>query len=695
MAPKESSRPKDRHRDRHGDSAKRHQNKKRRSKTTRPETSSDDSHSGRRSNALSADALAQLNRDNVRSKHRSERDKRVRREEYRAAAQHPDKLPRGKDSRKKRRVVSGAIVEEGRAATGLRGGAWSEDSYEKGDYYQRSAPKKRKKKLCKFGDEASTGFDTDDFKGIILGCALVLLIIIIVVAVVVSQKNKNGDSGGSEDSPSGSSNLDGKDRNEIPTKWQNTELDPWSWATTEDFNVTFTDEMVGDLPVMGLFSEWDDSARANENVPALNEDWGSYEKRPARGVNIGGWLYLEPFITPSLFEYDPKLGIIDEYTLMQHLGDKAARIMENHYATYITEDTFRDIQAAGLDHVRIGYNYWAVEVYEGDPYLHRVSWRYLLRAIEWCRKYGLRVNLDIHGIPGSQNGWNHSGRWGILGWLNGSDGEKHAKRSLEIHDRLSKFFAQDRYRNIITHYGLCNEPRMTALKTSDVVSWTETAYKKIRDNGVKALVIFGDGFMGLDNWQGLMPGYDDMVLDVHQYVIFNENQIDFTRQKKVEYACEGWTEQAELSMDPSRGYGPTIFAEWSQADSDCAKHLTNVGWGNRWEGTLDTGDEPSSILTPRCPTKDDRCTCSRFNAGPDKWSKEYKRFLKMFAEAQMHSFEKGWGWFYWTWKTESATLWSYETGLKLGILPPKAWDREFNCDADVPDFEKLGLPEYS
>ncbi len=63
--------------------------------------------------------------------------------------------------------------------------------------------------------------------------------------------------------------------------------------------------------------------------------------------------------------------------------------------------------------------------------------------------------------------------------------------------------------------------------------------------------MFGDGFMGLDNWKGLLPGYDDMALDVHQYVIFNQDQIAFTHQKKVQYACEGWTQQAELAMDPA------------------------------------------------------------------------------------------------------------------------------------------------
>jgi len=30
---------------------------------------------------------------------------------------------------------------------------------------------------------------------------------------------------------------------------------------------------------------------------------------------------------------------------------------------------------------------------------------YFLKAIEWSRKYGLRINLDLHAVPGSQNGW--------------------------------------------------------------------------------------------------------------------------------------------------------------------------------------------------------------------------------------------------------------------------------------------------
>lgn len=532
---------------------------------------------------------------------------------------------------------------------------------------------------------------------IIAGIAILLLIIIIAVAVAVSKKKtSNSNSGSGSASGSGTpsnSNLNGVSQSSIPAAAKGTYLDPFSWYDTTDFNVTYTNETVGGLPIMGLSSSWDDSKSANPNVPSISTAWGSYSDRPARGVNIGGWLSLEPFITPSLFNYASNLGIIDEWTLTTHLGPDAAKsTLEKHYATFVSEQTFADIANAGLDHVRIPFSYWAVTTYDNDPYVFRVSWRYLLRGIEWARKHGLRINLDLHGLPGSQNGWNHSGRQGAIGWLNGTDGALNANRSLEIHDQLSKFFAQDRYKNIISFYGLANEPKMTALSVPEVLSWTASAYDIVHGNGLNAYVVFGDGFMGLSNWQGKLTGYSNLVLDAHQYVIFNVNQIDFNHTEKISYACTDWTSQAEESLSTSTGFGPTIFAEWSQADTDCTLYLNNVGVGNRWTGTYDFGDPSLQVLTPDCPTKNSQCECTDANAGASSYSSTYKQFLLMFAEAQMKSFEEGWGWFYWTWVTEDATQWSYQLGLAAGILPAKAYARDFNCSSTIPSFS--GLPEY-
>lgn len=526
------------------------------------------------------------------------------------------------------------------------------------------------------------------------------------MAVVVSKKGSgdedkgsgSAEAEGSSSKPS-NNNLDGKDPKSVPDEDKGGWLDPWSWWDTADFNVTYTNEKVGGLPMIGLNSTWNDDIQANEKVANLKDDFG-YGKNPIRGVNVGGWLNLEPFITPSYFEsYSSRDNIIDEWTLIQKLGgpSQAKQTLEKHYSTFITRQTFVDIRAAGFDHVRIPFGYWMVDTYDGDQYVPRVAWRYLLRGIEYARQNGLRINLDMHGAPGSQNGWNHSGRQGAIGWLNGADGEKNANRWLSIHHQLAVFFAQPRYANIITLYGLVNEPRMVDLDPDTVITWSRKAISQIRKDGIKSIIVFGDGFRGLDNWKD-SPLQDDhdLLLDVHQYVIFNLDQIQLEHTDKLSFACSAWTQQSRRSMDTATGFGPTMCGEWSQADTDCTKYINNVNMGTRWEGTLDTGNASTSVLEPYCPLKNRGCSCSSANADPKDYSDAYKKWLYQFAVAQMISFEAGWGWFYWTWKTERATQWSWEKGMEAGILPMKTWERDFECPdspGGLEDYGKMGLAE--
>jgi len=472
---------------------------------------------------------------------------------------------------------------------------------------------------------------------------------------------------------------------DIPQELRGTWQDPTSWLDMTGFNCSFTAEKVGDLPLVGLNSTWDDSAQANSEVPALDKPWGSYASRPFRGVSIGGWLSLEPFITPSLFA---DLSLVDEYTLCAKLGPKeAAATLEKHYATFVTEADFKAIAAAGLDHVRIPFSYWAIKTFDKDPYVVGVSWRYLLRGIEWARKYGLRVKLDLHGAPGSQNGWNHSGKQGKVNWLEGPDGPANAQRTLDLHVQLAKFFAQDRYKNVVAFYGLLNEPAR-ALSQDDLIAWTEQAYKIVKDNGVTAVQVFSESMRGLPPWAGKLTGYgDSLVLDVHQYTIFDNGLIGIKHAERANFACKSYTDQVATSMDAARGFGPTMVGEWSQADTDCARYLNGVGNGARWDGTFN-----GNGADPHCPTGDSTCSCAMANADPSTFTAEYKLFLQTWAEAQMSAFEKGWGWFYWTWKTESAPLWSYQAGLQGKYLPALAYKRDWDCSKPMPSFGSL--PEY-
>ncbi|KAI9666137.1 MAG: hypothetical protein M1821_004072 [Bathelium mastoideum] len=639
-----------------------------------------------------------VHREEERRKYEERRKERHRRtEEVRHREQHRDRRHRERDydksdhnhHRKKRRVFSGPFLEEGHEAYN-----------EKYNEYQYRDDRKGPPSGSEDYDEEATRRKRRRIWIIAAIVTVVVLIIAIAIGVVVSKKKAsdppNADSGVPQPS---NSNLKGISPNSIPASAKGTYYDPFTWYDTIDFNVTYTNETVGGLPIMGLNSTWNDNTRANNNVPPLNDKW-QYGKMPIRGMNLGGWLSIEPFITPSLFNSFPtSQNIVDEWTLSSTLGpSKAASTLEQHYSAFIGEQDIAAIQAAGFDHVRISFSYWAVTTYDGDPYVKQTSWRYLLRAIEYCRKYGLRVNLDVHGLPGSQNGWNHSGRQGLIGWLNGTDGDLNGQRSLDIHNQLSTFFAQPRYQNLITLYGLCNEPRMVDLDTNRVLNWTTTAVQNIRKNNITAVIVFGDGFMGLDNWQGKLQGADplnNLLLDVHQYVIFNTQQIALNHSDKLAFACQGWTQQTQQSMNTATGFGPTLCGEWSQADTDCTLYLNNVGTGSRWTGTLNLNNASLDVLSPACPTASGGppCECADANADASAYSAAYKQWLLDFAEAQMLSFEKGWGWFYWTWATEAATQWSWKLGAQAGILPANLGNRSFDCGGNVPDFGAMGLPE--
>lgn len=123
-----------------------------------------------------------------------------------------------------------------------------------------------------------------------------------------------------------------------------------------------------------------------------------YNNNKVRGVNLGGWFVLEPWITPSIFqEWSSGRTVVDEYTYTQALGkNEASSRLTNHWNTWITQDDFNQIAAAGLNHVRIPIGYWAINPLPGDPYVQG-QLPVLDRAIQWARSAGLKVMIDLHG----------------------------------------------------------------------------------------------------------------------------------------------------------------------------------------------------------------------------------------------------------------------------------------------------------
>lgn len=108
-------------------------------------------------------------------------------------------------------------------------------------------------------------------------------------------------------------------------------------------------------------------------------NWTGFE----HGMGVGGWLtnYKRFNVLPT------------ERRLPLTIGD-----ME-HFHTYITEWDVRSIAGFGCDHIRLGFDQIVVERKPGI--WREETMELIVRFADWCRKYGLRLVLNLHKCIGN------------------------------------------------------------------------------------------------------------------------------------------------------------------------------------------------------------------------------------------------------------------------------------------------------
>ncbi len=122
-------------------------------------------------------------------------------------------------------------------------------------------------------------------------------------------------------------------------------------------------------------------------------------ERALHGVNLTGWLTLEPWVTPSLFA---ESGALDEATLAVALGTQRYRAaVEEHRKSFIQAADFTRIASRGFNAVRIPVP-WYVLGRRGPkrgPYLGCLE--QVDCALDWAEEVGLKVVLMLQASPGS------------------------------------------------------------------------------------------------------------------------------------------------------------------------------------------------------------------------------------------------------------------------------------------------------
>lgn len=374
-----------------------------------------------------------------------------------------------------------------------------------------------------------------------------------------------------------------------------------------------------------------------------------YNSQKVRGVNLGGWLVTEPWITPSIYEKAGD-GAIDEYTLCQTLGkDAALSLLSAHWASWITAGDLANIAAAGLNHVRIPIGYWSVAPLDGDPYVQGAL-EYLDQAVGWAGGAGLKVLIDLHGAPGSQNGFDNSGRKGAVGW-GGGDTVAQTLNAVRI---LAERYAGNT--GVVTAIELMNEPLPPGVNLETLRQFYNDGFGTIRGINGDTAVVLSDAFQGASAWNGFMPG-NNIIIDTHIYQVFDTGSLQQTPEGFFGTACSKASQLLQADK-------PTIVGEWCGALTDCAKWLNGKNTGARYDGTFGGGSYIGS-----CDGKSTGSVAALSDA--DKYN------IRRYIEAQLDAYEAKTGWVYWTWKTEGAPEWDMQAQLAGGLFPQPLTSRQY------------------
>ncbi|KAF1981657.1 glycoside hydrolase family 5 protein [Aulographum hederae CBS 113979] len=406
------------------------------------------------------------------------------------------------------------------------------------------------------------------------------------------------------------------------------------------------------LSALVLGSAWIASTSASPIERRDDQLKFSYGDTKVRGVNLGGWFVLEPWITPSIFEPWAESQIVkDEYTLCKTVGKGAAsKILQNHWNSWITQSDFWQIKKAGLNHVRIPIGYWSVAPVEGDPYVQG-AYQVLSRALDWAQAAGIKVMIDLHGAPGSQNGFDNSGKLGAIDWTQGDTVSQTKKALNKIRDDHASHPA-------VAAIELVNEPMGSSLDMDTVRQFYMDGWGNLKNSRVA--ITFHDAFQGVNSWNDWGSGMWNLLLDTHHYEIFDSETLQMGIDDHVKSAC-GFGNQ----MKSNNKW--TISGEWTGGITDCAKWLNGLGVGARYDGTYAINGGSSYIGS--CDGK--------YTGSVKNLSAADKGNLRKFIEAQLDAYESAAGWIFWTWKTEGAPEWDMQDQIANGIFPQPLSDRQY------------------
>ncbi|OCH93675.1 glycoside hydrolase family 5 protein [Obba rivulosa] len=420
-----------------------------------------------------------------------------------------------------------------------------------------------------------------------------------------------------------------------------------------------------------------------------------------QGVNLGGWLVLEPWMLPAEWEAmggqqcdDCSQCIGSEFKFAEAYPNTVDEQFAKHWSTWFTQDDVNQIASLDLNVVRIPLGYWIVEplVDRTTEHYPRGGIKFLQSGLQMLKNAGIQAILDHHALPGVQTpsqsftgncttdvefytdyNYHRALVWTAvmtsLAHLDPNFGSVFAIEAVNepIMDAAQTPGYGDFQKNFVQTVravelilgipvpGLQLDAKVTTSNfTSAITSVTES---NVFNSEVTAALLDAVPILIELGTELAVPEIFDF--DLAAAPVHNSREPLVTTFMDVNWQNDNPPNPADAAIGP-QGYDNHLYYSFGGvADPNPTAYLTSICNLQRVQADAALGDSPLWFGEWGLPTQ--------FNATDD--------FLFEWADAQKLAYSQGRGWIFWNFKVEISELagdlarqWSYFEGVKLGFL---------------------------
>lgn len=265
-----------------------------------------------------------------------------------------------------------------------------------------------------------------------------------------------------------------------------------------------------------------------------------------KGINLGNWLLPEGYMFKFKTTNSPRLI---QAAISELVGeDEARQFWKTYRDNYITQADIRFIKQSGFNSVRVPFSYRLFVSEATGPWLEGPGYKLLDRVVDWCRREGLYLILDMHAAPGGQTGDNIDDSFGYPFLFDSSE-------SQELTVNLWRKIAA-RYRDepAVIGYDLLNEPIAHYFDAASLNPKLEPLYRKIV-SGIREVdrnhIVFLGGAQWDANFKVFGPPFDrKLAYTFHRYwMTVNQEAIQEYLSFRDKYNVPIWMSESGENTD--------------------------------------------------------------------------------------------------------------------------------------------------